>query len=243
MAWYEQSFGEDYLIVYKHRDLQGAYEEVRRMMDWLQLEKGAEILDFCCGMGRHSMALTEFGYKVTGMDLSTVLLDEAKKLDGDRKVQWIRGDMRQIPLNHTFDAVMNLFTSFGYFESDEENERVLHEMDRVLKPGGKFIIDFLNSDYVTAHLVPSSERMTEGMKIQETRSIEDGFVRKRIVISEKGHPDRHYLEQVKLYRLQQFKEMLQGTNLNIDQLYGNYDKTSYHESTSPRLIIVGHKEG
>jgi ubiquinone/menaquinone biosynthesis C-methylase UbiE len=180
---------------------------------------------------------------VTGMDLSRVLLDEAKKLDEHHKVQWIRGDMRDIPLERTFNAVVNLFTSFGYFESDEENKQVLHEMDRVLAPGGKFIIDFLNPDYVTAHLVPSSERTTENVRIQETRSIEDGFVRKRIVILEEGKPKRHYLEQVKLYRLPQFKEMLQDTKLRIDHLYGNYDKTSYDESTSPRLIIVGHKEG
>lgn len=242
-AWYEKSFGEDYLLVYKHRDLQGAYEEVKRMMEWLQLQQGAEILDFCCGMGRHSMALNDFGFRVTGMDLSTVLLNEAKKTDEHNKVQWIEGDMRQIPLERTFDAVVNLFTSFGYFESDEENEKVLHEMDRVLKPNGKFIIDFLNADYVISNLVPSSERFTDGVKIEENRTIEGPYVRKRIVIKEESKPERKYLEQVKLYRLTEFERMLEQTSLRVDDVYGDYNKTPYAESTSPRLILVGHKEG
>jgi len=242
-AWYEQSFGNDYLIVYKHRDLQGAYEEVKEMIQWLKLPNHAEILDLCCGMGRHSMALNEFGFDVTGLDLSNVLLEEARKLDQQKQVRWIQGDMRKIPVNETFDAVVNLFTSFGYFETDEENNQVLHEIDRVLKSSGKFIIDFLNADYVSKHLIPFSERETEGLKIVENRSIVDQTVRKRIVIKEENVSDRHYLEQVKLYRLSQFESMLKNTNLRIDHVYGDYKQMPYDEGTSPRLIIVGHKAG
>ncbi|UUZ84364.1 methyltransferase domain-containing protein [Paenibacillus sp. P26] len=118
--WYKKSFGNDYLLVYKHRDLQGAYAEVRSMMEWLQPPEGAEVLDLCCGMGRHSMALNRFGFHVTGVDLSDVLLTEARRLDTEEEVRWVQGDMRQVPLNETFDAVVNLFTSFGYFDTDEE---------------------------------------------------------------------------------------------------------------------------
>ena len=99
MAWYQESFGNDYLIVYKHRDLQGAYHEVKKMIDWLGLKQGAEVLDLCCGMGRHSMALAEFGYDVTGVDLSEVLLNEAVKLDEGKQVTWLHGDMREVPLS------------------------------------------------------------------------------------------------------------------------------------------------
>jgi SAM-dependent methyltransferase len=242
-AWYEKSFGSDYLIVYKHRDMMGAYEEVKRMIDWLQLPDHAEVFDLCCGMGRHSVALNDFGYRVTGMDLSTVLLTEARKLDDQGKVKWIEGDMRKVPLNQTFDAVVNLFTSFGYFESDEENSQVLQEMSRLLKPNGKFIIDFLNPDYVISNLVPSSERFTDGVKIEESRSIEDQYVRKRIVIKEDLQQDRHYLEQVKLYRLPEFEVMLKQTNLRVDHVFGDYNQSPYVEASSPRLILVGHKEG
>ncbi|WNR45800.1 class I SAM-dependent methyltransferase [Paenibacillus roseipurpureus] len=243
MAWYQESFGNDYLLVYKHRDLQGAYHEVKKMVDWLGLAQGARILDLCCGMGRHSMALAEFGFEVTGVDLSSVLLEEAVKQDSEKQVTWIPGDMREVPLTEPFDAVVNLFTSFGYFDEDEQNERVLHEMHRLLKRNGRFIIDFLNPDYVKANLVAQSERIEDDVTIREMRSIEDGCVRKRIVISEPAQQDRHYLEQVKLYERPTFEAMLQRAGLRIDQVYGDYEGNPYAQASSSRLIFVGHKEG
>jgi ubiquinone/menaquinone biosynthesis C-methylase UbiE len=242
-AWYQKSFGNDYLLVYKHRDLQGAYHEVKKMIDWLHLPQGAEVLDLCCGMGRHSMALTEFGYRVTGVDLSEVLLTEAKKRDEGHQVQWHRGDMREVPLKATFQAVVNLFTSFGYFDEDWENERVLLEINRLLEPGGKFIIDYMNPAYVKANLVPASERLVDGLQIRETRRIEDGFVRKHIVISEPGEPDRDYAEQVKLYDQASFKGMLEHAGLQVDDIFGGYDGHAYEAEHSPRMIFLGHKEG
>lgn len=243
MAWYQESFGDDYLLVYKHRDMQGAYDEVRKMVNWLELAQGAEILDLCCGMGRHSMALAEFGFQVTGVDLSEILLQEAVKIDVDGQVTWIRGDMRAVPLSKSFDAVVNLFTSFGYFDEDAQNEKVLHEMHRLLKNDGRFIIDFLNPGYVRANLVEQSERQVDDLTIREMRSIEDGCVRKRIVISEPGEQDRHYLEQVKLYERPDFEAMLQRAGLHIDHVYGDYEGQAYTQSVSSRLIFVGHKEG
>ncbi len=242
MAWYEESFGQDYLLVYKHRDMQGAQAEVKRMVDWLELPEGSKIFDLCCGMGRHSVALADEGYKVTGMDLSKVLLAEACKLEDSGRVVWLEGDMRRVPADGPFDAVVNLFTSFGYFEEEAENAKVLSEIARLLKPEGRFIIDFLNAAYVAKHLVPHSERKDEGVVIDERRSLEDGFVRKRIVLSEPGHPDRQYMEQVKLYGLDDFRRLMAGTGLVIDRVFGSYDAMSYEPETSPRLIMIGHKE-
>lgn len=156
--WYEKSFGEDYLVVYKHRDFGGARKEVERMISWLGLPPGSKVLDLCCGMGRHSLALAEAGYEVTGVDLSEVLLREARSQKGAEQVTWLRSDMRDLPLTGGFDAVVNLFTSFGYFEEDEEQVKVLREIYRMLKPGGKFVIDYLNPAYVIRHLVPHSTR-------------------------------------------------------------------------------------
>jgi ubiquinone/menaquinone biosynthesis C-methylase UbiE len=242
-AWYEQSFGQDYLLVYKHRDMQGAKNEVQKMVNWLELEAGAEIFDLCCGMGRHSLTLADYGFHVTGMDLSEVLLHEANRLDPDGKVSWLRGDMREIPLEKSFDAVVNLFTSFGYFTEDVENERVLYEINRLLKDNGKFIIDFLNPAFMEAHLVPHSQRQEGELEIEENRSIEAGYVRKRIAIREKGQQERQYLEQVRLYRLVDFRRMLAAAGLEIEQVYGHYDGSDYVELESPRLIILGSKRG
>ncbi|PZE19936.1 class I SAM-dependent methyltransferase [Paenibacillus xerothermodurans] len=242
--WYKKSFGNDYLLVYKHRDLEGAYNEVKRMIDWLQLEPGAQVLDLCCGMGRHSMALADFGYRVTGVDLSEVLLHQARRLDTDGNVRWIHGDMREVPLSQTYDAVVNLFTSFGYFEADIENERVLHEIHRLLSPEqGQFIIDYLNPGYVRTHLVPFSRRQDGDVSIEESRQIIDGFVRKTIVVSEPGKPERTYMEQVKLYDLADFMGMLDRAGLAAAHVFGNYDASAYDHEDSKRMIFVGHRKG
>ncbi|NGZ77003.1 class I SAM-dependent methyltransferase [Saccharibacillus alkalitolerans] len=240
--WYEKSFGEDYLRVYNYRDEQGAAHEVHEMISWLKLEGGAKVLDLCCGMGRHSLSLAEKGYEVTGMDLSDVLLDEAKKEEGAERVRWVQGDMRELPFaDGEFDAVVNLFTSFGYFEEDAEHVRVLNEIRRVLRPGGRFIIDFMNPPHVKRHLKPYTEREEEGLKIEERRSIEEGFVKKHITIipeNEDGGERREYDERVKLYTLERFTDMLAEAGLELDEVRGSYDEKRY-ESDSPRMIFVG----
>lgn len=242
-AWYEKSFGADYLLVYKHRDIQGAYEEVRKMTAWLNLPDGSEVLDLCCGMGRHALALADFGYKVTGMDLSEVLLQEARKADVDERVTWVHGDMRRVPLQRTFDAVVNLFTSFGYFSKNEENFSVLQEIARVLKPGAPFIIDYLNPEYVSRHLVPRSERKESGLIIVEERRIENDSVVKHISIQDdaKGE-NRTYEERVKLYPLPTMEKMIRDAGLSLLQVFGDYDQTPYDAASSKRMILVGAKE-
>lgn len=164
--------------MYRHRDFGGARHEVEKMIGWLDLPEGSKVLDLCCGMGRHSLALAEAGFEVTGVDLSEVLLHEARNQDGAQAVTWLRSDMRELPLDGGFDAVVNLFTSFGYFEDDEEQVKVLREVYRMLKPGGKCIIDFLNPAYVISHLVPHSTRVDGENLIDESRRIEDGYVKK-----------------------------------------------------------------
>jgi SAM-dependent methyltransferase len=240
--WYKQSFGEDYLLVYKHRDFAGAYREVEAMARWLQLPVGAEVFDLCCGIGRHSLALTDLGYKVTGMDLSEVLLHEARNADVNTAVRWVHGDMRGVPLDVTFDAVVNLFTSFGYFDDMAENTQVIYEIERLLKPGGRFLIDFLNPEAVRSKLVPYSERLEGDITIKEYRRIEDGSVKKDIVLSEASKAERRYSEQVKLYELNDFFHMLSTTSLEISEVYGDYEGSVYDRVTSARLIMVGSRK-
>ncbi|ASA23850.1 class I SAM-dependent methyltransferase [Paenibacillus donghaensis] len=238
--WYEESFGEDYLIVYKHRDFGGARREVEMMISWLKLAPGAKVLDLCCGMGRHSLALAEAGYEVTGVDLSEPLLCEARAQEGAAQVTWIRSDMRELPLDGGFDAVVNLFTSFGYFEEDEEQIKVLREIHRMLKPGGKFIIDFLNPACVIRGLVPHSVREDGDNRIDETRRIENGYVKKDIVLTSiQGGTPRRYHERVKLYSLDTFKQMIFAAGLQLEAVHGSYEEDAYHAEDSKRMIFTG----
>lgn len=237
--WFVRSFGEDYLLVYKHRDYSGANREVRAMAEWLQLPAGSRVLDLCCGMGRHSLALREYGYDVTGVDLSEVLLDAARRSDTEGTVTWLRGDMRHVPLTQPQDAVFNLFTSFGYFLEDDDNAQVLREMERLLRSEGRFLIDFLNPGWVRRTLVPSSERVDGDNHIAESRRIEDGFVKKDIVITSPNIPERRYAERVRLYELADFQRMMQPTALRIDRVYGAYDGSAYDAEHSPRMIMIG----
>lgn len=242
--WFEESFGEDYLLVYKHRDVQGAKREVHKMTSWLGLPKGAKVLDLCCGMGRHSLALAESGFEVTGVDLSEVLLREARRIDPEGRVSWLQADMRQLPLDGGYDAVVNLFSSFGYFERDEEHVKVLREIYRMLKPQGRFIIDFLNPAYTAAHLVPASQRVDEGQCIDEQRAIENGYVKKWITITNEANPGeepRHYVERIKLYSRETFEAMLVEAGLMLEQVHGGYDEERYDPGRSPRMIMVGRR--
>ncbi|MEK4359502.1 class I SAM-dependent methyltransferase [Paenibacillus sp. FSL M7-1455] len=242
--WYEKSFGEDYLLVYKHRDAEGAAREVKKMISWLNLPSGARVLDLCCGTGRHALALADSGYRVSGVDLSDVLLREARKSDDRGRVEWHQADMRSLPLDGGFDAVLNLFTSFGYFREDGEQLKVLREIYRMLKPGGRFIIDFMNSPYVRSHLVPESRREAEGQRIVEKRRIERDFVIKDITITplQGDGEQRQYHERVKLYTLEQMKQMLADAGLAVDEVHGGYDEDEgYEERTSERMIFVGHR--
>ncbi|AZN40245.1 class I SAM-dependent methyltransferase [Paenibacillus albus] len=245
-TWFEQSFGSDYMIVYRHRNWEQANREVQRMAAWLELPSGAAILDVGCGMGRHALALAQLGYEVTGMDLSKALLKKAREHNDEGLIkELIQGDMRELPFaDHSFDATVNLFTSFGYFVEEDDNKRVLAEIRRVLKPDGQFLIDFLNAAYVIDHLVPRSERLDEetGLHIEELRSItEDGWVVKQIAIRAAGDEAsiRCYEERVRLFSLTWFEQALSEAGLLLTHVYGDYEGHAYDEQRSPRLILKG----
>jgi ubiquinone/menaquinone biosynthesis C-methylase UbiE len=246
--WFTESFGEDYQIVYRHRNCENAEREIGAMMEWMDLQLGATVLDIGCGMGRHALALKSLGYDVTGLDLSEVLLSEAHRNDPEGTIAWVNGDMRKLPFeDRTFDATVNWFTSFGYFDDFQDNVRVLQEMKRVLKQDGKYLIDYLNPAFLERNLVPVSERVDEltGVYITETRMIKNDFVVKKIEVK---HPvdqsgtagaNRFYEERVRLISLEQFKGMLEEAELVLEQVYGDYDRSVYAAASSKRLILLG----
>jgi SAM-dependent methyltransferase len=183
VAWYREWFGQDYLDLYAHRDQGEAEASVARVVEWLGPERPNAVLDLACGAGRHTQALRKRGLRALGVDLSLTLL--AGRPDLPR----VRGDMRRLPFAaRSFDWVLNFFTSFGYFETERENFRVLEEIVRVLRPGGRFLIDFLNRDRVLAERAPAEASETaedDGRRIDVQRWYDAATCRinKRITVS------------------------------------------------------------
>lgn len=235
--WFEQWFGEEYLRAYAHRDDEDA-ERLVGLLDVLGVAgSGQRVLDLACGPGRHLAVLARRGARVVGLDLSRVLLLAAREAGADRLV---RADMRSLPFRDAaFDAVLNLFTSFGYFTEDVEHETVLREVARTLRPGGRFVLDFLNAPAVRAGLVARDERTTGATAVVQERwfSPDGRFVHKRIRVGAEG---RTFTERVRLYERLEIEAMMAAHGLRTIRAAGSYDGAR-HGPDSERLILVGER--
>ena len=231
MTWYAEWFGEDYLELYSYRDENEARQQVSFFREQCGEVRGA-VLDLACGMGRHMQELQSNGYRAVGCDLSMVLLATGIREYGPMPVA--RADMRQLPFcDGVFGALVNFFTSFGYFATEEENVQVVHEMARVLEPGAPFLFDYLNVHRELEKLV---QRETRGeAKIERWFDPHDRSFNKRITIGEK-----RYLERVRGYDLDEIAAMFHASQLTIHTAFGDFDGSPF-ERTSPRLIVVGSK--
>lgn len=239
--WYVKSFQEDYLKIYSHRTDEAAREEIKDITAALNMKKDSSVLDLCCGNGRHSRALAALGYRVTGIDLSQILLAEAKKKATFLKIDYICADVRDVPFIESFDYVLNLFTSFGYFDQRAENVKVFKSIHSALKRHGEFLIDFLNPSFVQRHLVPFSEREVEDLRIVETRRIMNRKVIKDIEVYQGKELKDIYKEEINLYGLNEMKQMISESGLVISNVYGDLKLSKFDALSSPRMIITGRK--
>jgi SAM-dependent methyltransferase len=231
--WFEAWFGEDYLRIYQHRDETEAEHVVDLIARFLEGHDVRSVLDLGCGAGRHSRALCE-RWLTVGLDLSAALLKIARREMPD--APYVRADMRELPFApESFDLVVNLFTSFGYFEDDLENERVLVRVCDALRRGGTLVIDFLNASQVRSDLVPYDERVEHGITIEQTRSIspDDRFVEKTIRLRERG---KEYIERVRLLTPRDLERMLDVAGFAVVARIGDYAGAPWSE-TSPRAIL------
>ncbi|MFD2704392.1 class I SAM-dependent methyltransferase [Salibacterium lacus] len=239
-AWFEEHFQEDYLKVYDHRDEEKAAAELHDIMNYIPLEPGMKAIDLCCGNGRHARYMAGKGVHVTALDLSPVLLKKAIDLTSGLPVQYMRGDVRHISIKQEFDAAFNLFTSFGYFVEDYENELVMVRASEALKDNGWFCMDYLNPVHTAANLVPYDSTEKNGFTVTQKRFIENGFIHKKISIEE-GGSRREYRERVKMYDNDALKQMLHRNGFDIEYVFGDYDASPFEEQSSPRQIFICRK--
>lgn len=248
--WYVHAFGPLYLTVYGHRDDAEARRNAPRIARLLALRPHARILDLACGEGRYTRAFASMGHRVTGLDLSSDLLEEARQrspgLPG--APTYLRADMREIPFFEQFDAVVSLFTSFGYFDERADDERVLEGIARALVPGGRLLLDLPNPEQVRSALVPANEEVREPWHLRYERRMDETtpagpYVRKRIVVTDRrtGHVAGDIQERVRLYGPDEIDRLLGLAGLEPEGArLGDVDGTLL-SPTSPRFVRVARR--
>jgi SAM-dependent methyltransferase len=240
--WFATAFDALYPVLYAHRTVEAAGPEARFAAERLGICPCDRVLDLACGSGRHIVHLLQHSSFVVGLDYSPDLLRIARE-ETLGKSLLVRGDMRRLPFTDQFDFLVNFFTSFGYFASEEDNAAVAQQMARALKQGGGFLIDHANLPNVRETLIPHSERQAEDLTIQEDRWLDEislrvnkltRVVREDVLIAETR-------ESVQLYAPETLCALLSSAGLATDAIYGDYDGAAI-DADQPRMILLGHKE-
>lgn len=234
--WFKEWFNTPYYhILYKHRDFADAQSFMQNITTFLGLNKDKHILDLPCGKGRHAVYLNSLGYRVTGGDLSENSIAFAKQYENDRLTFEVH-DMRK-PFHLKYDAVFNLFTSFGYFNSDKDDLLILKNIKNGLKDNGVFVFDFLNADKLQTTLIKNETKTIDSIVFTIERKIKGGFILKHIYFHADGK-DHHYTERVKFLNLETMKNYFNEVGFKIENTFGDYQLNSFDSKTSDRLILV-----
>jgi SAM-dependent methyltransferase len=240
MAWFKSWFDSPYYhILYQQRNEEEAEAFLDNLINLLKPQPDASMLDLGCGKGRHSVYLNEKGFVVTGIDLSEKSIEYCRQFENETLSFFVH-DMRKLFRVNDFNYVFNLFTSFGYFENEEENYHSVKNACLALKAGGTFVIDFLNSDYTERNLVPSEKVKIDDIEFHIERKMEGGFFIKDIQFNHNGQQN-HFTERVAGLKLEDFERYLSGCDMKLNGLYGDYQLNKFDKVNSQRLIIVAVK--
>lgn len=240
MAWWETWFGEEYLDLYPHRDLDSARREAAFALERLGPRDPTPLLDLCCGSGRHALRFAEAGVPPVGLDYSAIELALAHRRNPCLRL--VRGDMRRLPFaDGCFETVVNFFTSFGYFVREADNRAVIGEIERVLKRGGRFLCDTFALDHVLARLVGEERLSTEERQYRIRRRWNDRTrrIEKDIEVRRGGTIER-FRESVRAYTRDELTRLLKASGLAVEAVWGDFDGCP-PGAGSPRLIILARK--
>ena len=230
--WFDTSY---YHVLYQNRDEQEAERFIQNILTHLNLPANSRLLDLACGKGRHAKFLSEFDHQVMGVDLSPNSIEKASEY-AHEKLRFQTHDMREVLENEQFDVIFNLFTSFGYFDDESENKRMCDSISKMLLPGGRLLIDFMNAKKVIQNLVPSEVKVLEGLHFDIKRTCDGKHIYKYIQVNDNGHVSQ-YMERVQALVLADFLSLLE-TNFEIIGTFGSYDLNVFHEDISDRLILL-----
>ena len=231
-SWFDSPF---YHILYKDRDYTEAQQFMDNLTNYLNIPEGGNILDLACGKGRHSIYLNTLGYNVTGVDLSANSIAHAKQFENE-KLQFNVHDMSK-PYKEEFDAVFNLFTSFGYFDKEEDNLNTIKAIKAELNEFGFGVIDFMNSEYVIDNLVAENVKTVDGIAFNQKRSVVDGYIIKDISFTADGE-DYNFQERVRGFTLADFETLFEQAGVYLLDVFGDFKLNPFHAKQSERLIMI-----
>ena len=241
MNWFANWFDSQYYhILYSNRDKIEANLFIDNILKKFQPPDNAFFLDLACGSGRHSIYLNKKGYNVDGVDLSKKSLLKAKSHQNDT-LQFIAEDIRSYKKPTKYDFILNLFTSFGYFETENDDINVLRNVKISLKKNGIFILDFFNANKVILDLKSYEEKKINNITFKIKKTHDQEFVYKEISIQDQKN-NYIFTEKVRLIKLERFKQYMRKLNMNLIGIFGDYQFTEFNPVSSERLILVIKKQ-
>lgn len=233
-TWFDSPY---YHRLYQHRDHAEARAFLGRLLTYLHPKPGARLLDLACGKGRHSRYLSEQHYDVTGVDLSAQSIAYARQFAHEH-LHFHVHDMRDAMPYGPFDLVLNLFTSFGYFAEEAENVVALRNAAAALRPGGKLVVDFLNTDRAIRELVAHETQTVDGLEFRLYRHFQHDFIVKEIRFEDEQGQEQCFEERVRALTQARFEEYFALAGLRLAETLGDYHLGPFDPATSPRMIFV-----
>ena len=235
-SWFASWFDTPYYhILYKDRNYREAQLFMDNLTHYLNLPEHAKVLDLACGKGRHSIYLNQLGFNVLGVDLSENSIEIANK-NANETLHFQIHDMR-VPFEEKYDAVFNLFTSFGYFDNDEDNLKTLIAIKESLSDYGFAVIDFMNVPFVLDNLIAEETKTIDEIEFHIKRYLKDGFIIKEIDFEDKSEKF-HFEEKVRALTLDDFTKMMEEAGIYLLDTFGDYKLKKYHKNSSERLIMI-----
>ncbi|WP_353170590.1 class I SAM-dependent methyltransferase [Flavobacterium sp.] len=231
-TWFDSPY---YHILYKNRNEEEAQVFMDNVTHYLNMPENGTILDLACGKGRHSIYLNKLGYNVTGVDLSENSISIANE-SSNESLRFKTQDMRE-PMNETYDAVFNLFTSFGYFDTYEDNIKTLKAIKDSINEYGFGVIDFFNSDFIIENLVAEETKEIDGITFNIKRFVENKKIIKEIRFEDKGE-SFFFTEKVSAFTLSDFESMMEEAGIYLLEIFGDYKLRKFYKSQSERLIMI-----
>jgi SAM-dependent methyltransferase len=240
MAWYKSWFNSPYYhILYENHNFEEAETFIDNLIRFLQPNPGARILDLACGRGRHAYYLCKKGFQVTGIDLSPQSIYIANRL-ACRNLDFQVADMRETYKTNAFDFIFNFFTSFGYFDHEDDNLKILKAIHAGLKEDGRVMIDFMNTQNALKHLKESDVIERKNITFHIKKQFKDKHFLKWIEFKDQGNQYR-FVERVQAIDLETFKKYFKASGLKLMHTFGNYNLDEFDPENSERLILIAQK--